>query len=181
VRQDPAPGTTVGVGVHHIRFSASDAAGNVGYGETIMTVVSGGEPTLVVPTNIVVKCRSAEGARVSFEAYAVRPCGDKTPLICEPPSNSLFPPGKTTVKCRLADPKYPLTASFDIEVICATQIKFFYSPSSHELELQWDSTAILQRADNIQGPWTDLPKAYTTYRLSTMSYKQEFYRLKQNQ
>jgi hypothetical protein len=179
VRQDPEPGTQVGVGVHRILFSANDAAGNMGYGETIMTVIGGGEPTLVIPTNITVNAQSPEGVRVNFEAIAVRPCGDTTPLICEPPSGSLFPPGKTTVKCHLADPQYPLASSFEIIVVYATQkINFTYSPKSHELVLLWDSSATLQRADRLLGPWTDIPNAASSYRVFTSENRMSFYRLK---
>ena len=68
VRQDPTPGTLVGVGKHEITLSVTDAHGNVGHCVVPFTVVDpkpGGELTWECPKDMTVRCVDETGAVVN--------------------------------------------------------------------------------------------------------------------
>jgi hypothetical protein len=176
LRQDPPPGTLVAIGLHPITLSISDAVGNVGRCQTLFTVLDPNPPILVCPSNIVVQCTSRQGAPVWFEAFAKTPCRPRIPLLCQPEPGSLFPPGVTTVLCRLDDPIYPLTCNFTVQVVCGTKIGFIRQ--ARNLTLDWTSPGILQRATNVLGPWQDVSNATSPFTIPTTGPSQQYFRLR---
>ncbi|MCI0537302.1 MAG: HYR domain-containing protein [Verrucomicrobiales bacterium] len=60
-------------------------------------------PTIAVPDDIGAVASSTDGAVVNFSVFANDAVDGSVPVICDPPSGSLFPPGATTVTCIATD------------------------------------------------------------------------------
>ncbi len=153
IEQNPPPGTLVGVGAHSIVLSQTDLAGNVGRAKVMFVVVDpvpGGEITLDCPRSITALCDSREGAVVNFEAVAWYGC-TAVPLICDPPSGTLFPRGVTHVICHTDDWENPLTCHFTVSVSCARLdiIKL----ADDKVLVDWSFEGTLQSAASLDGPW----------------------------
>jgi hypothetical protein len=124
VAQDPPAGTLVGVGTNIITLSVTDSAGNTGEC-TVRFIVKDpnpdGELTLQCPDNITTKCTSTNGAIVRYTVKGLRGC-TPVPVVCNPPSGSLFQPGVTTVVCKINDPDLPpLECSFTVTLWTARE------------------------------------------------------------
>jgi hypothetical protein len=60
-------------------------------------------PVLAVPADVTVTATSASGATVDFEVSALDAVDGVVPVVCEPPSGSVFPLGATSVDCSAHD------------------------------------------------------------------------------
>lgn len=79
------------------------------------------EPDLIVPADMTVEARAANGAAVSFTASATGRDNQSLPVTCSPASGSSFPLGSTTVTCTAQDrPDEVATRSFRITVVDRT-------------------------------------------------------------
>jgi beta-glucosidase len=75
-------------------------------------------PALSVPRDVVVRATSRHGAVVTYQAKAVGVAGVPVSVVCDPPSGSTFPLGRTTVTCVAADPAGNTTRKrFDVFVV----------------------------------------------------------------
>lgn len=174
VFQDPAPGTRLPPGEYQITVSAVDANGNVGVCVTPFTVVDQNPDQslrIVCPQDLNVRCQTSAGAVVEYEAYAMKGC-TRLDLECLPPPGSVFPTGVTTVFCVL-DGK--VVCSFDVNVTCS-QIGFVRF--NNTLVLDWLPGTVLQRAQRLDGPWTDVPVTISNLVTLPFSNRQEFFRLR---
>ncbi len=100
----PPSGSTFPLGMTTVSCSATDAAGNTGTGSFTVTVRDTTAPSLTLPANMTVMAIGPSGATVAFTASAsdtVSPLSP--PVICVPPSGSVFPLGMTTVSCSATD------------------------------------------------------------------------------
>lgn len=196
VTQEPEPGSLVGVGSHEVTFQATDKRGNVGTATVTLTVVDpapGTQVSLTCPQDFTVKCDNAQGAVVTYSVEALVGC---TPIavVCTPPSGSVFPIGTTTVTCRIAEPGVPVQeCSFRVTVDCqkqrVVQIKPPVRPAptpdnpnpAAEIEVNWDpeTTVILEAADDMNGPWIQVPTTGTgKHVIKILKERGKFFRLR---
>jgi hypothetical protein len=95
-------GSTFPLGATPVTCSATDDAGNTGYGYFNVTVVDTTPPSLTLPANIIAEATGPGGATVNYVASASDLVG-VTSFSCAPASGSTFPLGLTTVNCSASD------------------------------------------------------------------------------
>jgi hypothetical protein len=178
ITQDPPPGTLVGPGEHDIVVSVTDARGNTGSCVTKFTVIGPtqvppGPPVAHCPQDITVACLDDNGALVNYTAFVTVGCED-LPMECNPPPG-FFPVGQTAVTCVYNGVSPPLVCNFTVTVNCA---KISVNLSGNTLSISASSSQVLQVADSIFGPWTDLPAGTQTVNVRADEGKQKFYRVR---
>ena len=129
-------------------------------------------PVIVCSSNILLSCTNAAGTVVTFTVTATDNNDPGVMLVCTPPSGSLFPTGTNTVNCTATDAAgNSSSCSFKVIVL----------PSLVSIEraviIRWNCGEVLQGADNVNGPWTDLPGATSPYVVSS-SEARRFYRVR---
>lgn len=179
LNQTPSPGTFVGIGEHLIVMTATDAAGNTATCTTLLKVVDTGALTIKCPNDRMVTCNKGSGAQVFFDAFASTPCGTKVPVECNPPSGSVFPLGKTKVKCVLDENGKRQTCSFFVTVVCPQISINPINPLTGKqgFALQWEENMILESAPSLDGPWTPLPSARQPW-VAVPETQQQFFRVR---
>jgi hypothetical protein len=198
VEQVPRPGTFLGVGSHQIKLTVRDTAGNVGSCFLNFTVTDpnpNGDLSLACPKDMVVRCTDPEGAVVDYSVSAVRGCTPTTQgLVCTPPPGSHFPLGTNVVTCTLtAAGRQPLTCSFKIVVTCRPANRTVRinpptidptAPSAGRqivVEFEPDSNVVLEVADSVIGPWTELPNVPSRYQIRIAQERGTFFRLREKE
>jgi hypothetical protein len=129
-------------------------------------------PVIHCPANMVVSGCGTNGAVVNFTVTATDNCAGPVTIISTPPSGSVFPPGTNTVTCVASD-------------ACGntSQCNFTVTVAGQELSVEraiiitWNCGGVLQSADNLIGPWTDIPGATSPYAVAT-SAAHKFYRVR---
>lgn len=195
ITQEPAPGTLVGVGSHEVTLSVTDNRGNVGRCVITLIVV---DPTvnptvsLTCPDDITVRCENDTGAVVNYSVEALRGC---TPIAvtCTPPSGSRFPVGTTEVTCRISEPGVPVQqCTFKVTVNCSKKREVKISPVRRvpptpelpdppaEIVVEWDQETgtILEVAERLEGPWTQVPNAAGRHVIKILKESGKFFRLR---
>ena len=173
--QSPPPGTQVGPGKYVITVVAHDASGNEAECEVTMTVVDPGPATIVCPKDFTVICNKGAGASVAYQVVARTECGTLVPVDCTPASGALFPPGVTTVQCRIQNSPNQ-TCTFKVTVICPDFGKngvIVRNPP----RLSWTGDAILETSFGLEGPWTSVPEATSPFNPASLGERQ-FFRLR---
>jgi HYR domain-containing protein/NHL repeat-containing protein len=118
----PASGSTFPLGVTTVACTAVDAVGNSSSKSFTVTVVVA-PPTITVPASMTVQATSAHGAPVTYTATAVDAAHAVIPVICVPPSGSMFPLGATVVTCTATDAGHRTsTRTFIVTVIHSVPI-----------------------------------------------------------
>ncbi len=197
VEQVPAPGTFLPVGQHQIKLSVTDKAGNVGtcyLGFTVDDPNPDGPLSLDCPADMLVRCTDAEGAIVKYAVTALRGCTPLTEgLVCEPPPGTHFPRGTNLVTCTLTAPgQQPLRCSFRVIVSCRPAVNrtVKINPPTADpsvpnggkqvvIEFEPDSNIVLEVADSVIGPWTELPNIPSRYQIKIAQERGKFFRLKE--
>ena len=117
--QTPPPGTQLGAGVYTVTVSAKDTAGNVGTCEIALNIIDPTPLILTCPTNLVVSCQGTAGTVVNYPVSARTQCQTNLPVVCLPPTGSLFQLGTTSVTCRAtAANGQTATCAFPVTVTC---------------------------------------------------------------
>ncbi len=99
----PPAGSFFLVGTTPVTCTATDTAGNSSQCSFPVTVQDTEAPQIFCPENIKVTTGPGQtGVPVAYSASAVDNCAS-TPVVCSPPSGSLFPIGVTAVICTAAD------------------------------------------------------------------------------
>ena len=102
-------------------------------------------PVLTVPANIVTTATTAQGNVVNFTATAVDDTGGAVPVLCVPPSGSVFPLGTTTVQCSATDASLNSAASsFTVTVqpgafTLTAPTGLTVSPANLSVRLTWNA------------------------------------------
>ncbi|MBI3868068.1 MAG: HYR domain-containing protein [Verrucomicrobia bacterium] len=179
VRQDPPPGTHLEPGDHTITFTATDPRGNTATTTMTITVLpDSGPPSIFCPTKpIVVLCEESTGAVVKYDVFARTLCGTNRPVICNPPSGSHFPVGRTLVTCHLDDPANPISCEFIVEVQCGQTHTVSYAVLENgQLQLTWTAAVkgSLQSAPTVVGPWKAVPNATSPFVVKPTGFMQYF-------
>ena len=88
-----------------VNCTATNAGGGITTGHFTITVIGGDiiPPVLTLPADKVVEATGPGGATVTFIATAIDDVDGPVPVVCTPPSGSLFPLGVTTVHCSASD------------------------------------------------------------------------------
>jgi len=127
-------------------------------------------PVINCPADIVASACDTNGTIVNYTVTATDNCPGPVTLTCNPPSGSLFPVGVSTVVCVASD-------------ACgnSTQCSFKVTVGGSVLNIEpaviirWNCGGTLQAADEITGPWNDVPGATSPYAVAT-SAARKFYR-----
>jgi Big-like domain-containing protein/HYR domain-containing protein len=98
----PASGTSFSLQSSQVTCSATDSAGNTGWGYFTVVVVDTTPPWITTSADMTVNATSA-GAFVTYFASAVDVVSGNVSPDCTPASGTIFPVGTTTVTCTAAD------------------------------------------------------------------------------
>jgi hypothetical protein len=94
-----------------------------------------------------------------------------------PPSGSTFVRGTTNTVHVVATDGCGNTNTCDFTILVERpKLGIVYNPGPHTITLTW-SDGILQSADNVVGPYSDVPLATSPYTVSALA-PQKFYRLR---
>ena len=126
--------------------------------ERVVNIIDPIAPVIRCSTNRVVECVSTEGTPVAFTVTATDNNDPIVPVVCTPPSGSLFTPGTNVVLCTATDAAGNTGAcSFKVIVL----------PSRVTIEraiiVRWNCGEVLQGSDNANGPWLDITGATSPY------------------
>ncbi len=109
--QSPPAGTVLGPGQHLITVGLSHCGGPTNFCEWPIYV--NGLPIITCPANIYVFGCSNNTAIVHFNPTAT---GNTGPVVCSPPSGSIFPLGDTTVTCTTTNSCGTASCTFIVHV-----------------------------------------------------------------
>jgi hypothetical protein len=138
------------------------SAGNVSCapdGCATLTVIDGVPPHLSLPNDMTVQAFSPSGQQVTWFASAYDNVDGQQPVICDPPSGSVFGFGPTTVQCSASDLSgNTANGSFTITVV-DTNPPFLSLPNSpHTREATSAAGAVVtyfaSANDSVDGPIT---------------------------
>ena len=129
-------------------------------------------PVLTCPSSPVVSCGDTNGAVVDYTVTATDNCPGPVTPVCIPPSGSLFPAGDTLVNCTATDACGNVGS-------CSFTVTVGGAPLSIEraVIVRWTCPGTLQGAENVEGPYTDIPGATSPY-CSPASDPRKFFQLK---
>lgn len=114
---DPASGSTFPLGTTTVDCSATDDSSNTANGSFNVIVKDTGAPILTLPANIHIIASDPSYAVVTYFASAMDMIDGPVPVVCVPPSGSVFPDGTTSVKCSATDSAgNTATGSFNVTV-----------------------------------------------------------------
>lgn len=116
----PPSGTRLPVGRTTVLCSATDATGNANTRSFTVSIYPAvaNLPTISGATNQVLEATSPSGAVATFSVTATNVCQPFVPVICTPPSGSLFPLGTNTVTCVTVDALgVTNTATFNVTIL----------------------------------------------------------------
>jgi large repetitive protein len=101
----PASGSTFPVGVTTVTCSARDASGNESQaGFTVTLLLVDATPPVIAPqADLVIEATGPAGTTAVFSLTAQDAVDGVRPVVCAPPSGSLFPLGTTLVSCSASD------------------------------------------------------------------------------
>ena len=129
-------------------------------------------PVIQCPADLVASACDADGTVVNFAVTATDNCAGPVTIVCTPPSGSVFPIGTTTVTCVASDAcgnssqcTFTVTVGGSLLTIETAVI------------IRWSCAGTLQSADDLTGPWTDVPGAMSPYAVAT-SAARKFYRVR---
>lgn len=117
----PPPGSLFQAGETEVVCESSDASGNVARCTFLVTVRDATPPRILCPEEVIAEQTSPEGARVDFQVSVEDSCDPSATLAVDPPSGSLFPPGRTMVVSRAVDASGNVSeCSFPVSVVDRT-------------------------------------------------------------
>jgi hypothetical protein len=127
-------------------------------------------PAIDCPGDLVVDCQGTNGTVVNFIVKGEEACGGAVMITCDPPSGSVFSSGTNVVSCVATD---------TCGNISKCSFKVIVRPGPMTIEraicVRWNCGGVLQSADDITGPWTDIPGATSPYCVPA-SEARRFYR-----
>ena len=150
--------------------TATDGSGGV---SSVTTAIhyDGTPPVIQCPADIVTSACDTNGGAVNFTVTATDNCSGPVSIVCTPPSGSVFPTGTNTVTCVAADECGNTSqCSFKVIVRVGSLLSI-----ERAVIITWTCGGTLQYADDLSGPWFDLPSATSPYCVATTAAK-KFYR-----
>lgn len=99
----PASGSTFAIGSTLVTCTARNSRGAIATHELLVTVRDTRSPRLDVPERVRVEATGPKGAVATFQASAHDRVDGAVVVACAPASGSVFPLGRTTVRCSARD------------------------------------------------------------------------------
>jgi hypothetical protein len=141
-----------------------------------VTVVDTIPPTVTCPTNMVIDTCNTN-AIVTWTVIATDNCSTNITVTSTPPSGSVFARGTTTTVHVVATDGCGNTNTCDFKVtVERPTLTIVHNPGLHTVTLIW-TDGILQVADNVLGPYVDVPLATSPYTVPAVG-PHKFYRLR---
>jgi hypothetical protein len=141
-----------------------------------VSVVDTLPPRIFCPTNRVIDT-CATNAVVTWPLVAIDDCSTNVTVTSTPPSGSVFARGTTTTVHVTATDGCGNTNTCDFTVtVERPALTIVHNPGLHTITLTW-SDGILQVADNVLGPYVDVPLATSPYTVPAIG-PHKFYRLR---
>jgi hypothetical protein len=129
-------------------------------------------PTIQCPTNVVVGACDTNGTTVNYSVTATDNCSGPVTVVCNPPSGSIFPVGVTLVTCVATDECGNTNqCTFTVNVAAGSDLSI-----ERAVIIRW-GCGVLQSADEVTGPWTDVLGATSPFCTPTSEQK-KFYRVR---
>ena len=160
-------------GTHLVRALSYDNQGAPSpFSDATINVRDTSAPVIRCSTNRVVTCVDAAGTPVTFTVTATDNNDASVSVVCTPPSGSLFAPGTNLVNCTATDAAGNTNS-------CAFNVVVTSSLVSIEraIIVRWNCGEMLQGADNVNGPWSDIPGATSPHAVPA-SEARKFYRVR---
>jgi hypothetical protein len=133
----------------------------------------GTPPVINCPADILAGACDTNGAVVNFVVTATDNCVGPVSVVCGPPSGSVFPPGTNTVTCVATDSSGNTSqCSFNVIVGAGSELSI-----ARAVIVRWTCGGTLQFADDLTGPWFDVPGATSPYSVETTAAR-KFYRVR---
>ncbi|MFH0952891.1 MAG: immunoglobulin-like domain-containing protein [Verrucomicrobiota bacterium] len=108
-----------------VTYTVQDAAGNTATATRVVSVEEVTPPVITCPPDLVVPTDPGQcSAAVNFTVTATDASGAAVPVVCSPPSGSVFGPGAHTVTCTAANAAGSASCSFTVTVLPALQVVF---------------------------------------------------------
>jgi hypothetical protein len=152
--------------------TATDGSGGV---SSVTTAIhyDNTPPVINCPADIMAGACDTNGTVVNFTVTATDNCPGPVSLVCTPPSGSQFPPGSNIVSCIATDACGNTSqCSFKVIVGVGSQMSI-----ETAIVVKWTCGGTLQYADNVNGPWFDIPGASSPY-YATAAAARKFYRVR---
>jgi hypothetical protein len=156
---------------HTLTVLATDATGG---SSTVTTAVhyDATAPVLQCPADIVASACDTNGAVVDFTVSASDNCSGPVTVVASPPSGSVFPVGTNVVTCIATDACGNSSRCTFKVIVGGTLLTI-----ERAIIIRWNCGGTLQAADDLTGPWTDIPGATSPYAVAT-SAARKFYRVR---
>lgn len=156
---------------HTLTVTATDDTGGTA-SVTIALHYDATPPLIQCPETIYAEACDTNGAAAAFTVNASDNCGGPVTVVCTPPSGSLFPLGTNAVLCTATDASGNVShCTFNV-VVAPAMIGI-----ERAVLITWSCPGVLQAADKLTGPWTDIPGATSPYAVATSAARQ-FYRVR---
>ncbi|HVM48007.1 MAG TPA: HYR domain-containing protein [Candidatus Acidoferrum sp.] len=154
---------------HTLTVMATDDTGG---SSTVTTTVhyDATPPTIQCPDDILASACDTNGAIVNFNVTATDNCSGPVTVVANPPSGSSFPVGTNVVTCVATD-ACGNSSQCTFNVIVGGSLLSI----ERAIIIRWACGGTLQGADDLSGPWTDIPGATSPYAVAT-SAARKFYR-----
>jgi hypothetical protein len=171
------PSTTLfPVGSTLVNCTAEDSLGNWATCSFTVTVQDATPPVITCPSNIVIVTCSTN-VPVSWSVTATDMCSSVT-VTSSPPSGTIFYRDTTnTVTAVATDGSGNTNTCSFLVIVRKPTLSIGLGSIRGTITITWVDGGILQQADSVLGPWTDLPLATSPYTIAT-SALQKFYRLR---
>jgi hypothetical protein len=140
--------------------------------EVTIIVLDKTPPKISCPETLFVNCGSGEGTPVNFTVTATDNNDGAVAVTCAPASGSLFPYGTNTVACRAQDAAGNRSTNYFQVIILPSRVSI-----ERAVILRWGCGEVLQGADELAGPWTDLPEAASPWAVPASESKR-YYRVR---
>ena len=150
--------------------TTTDGSGGI---SSVTTAIhyDGTPPVIQCPADIVTSACDTNGDTVNFTVTATDNCTGPVSIVCTPPSGSVFPVGTNTVTCVATDGCGNTSqCSFNVIVGVGSLLSI-----ERAVIISWSCGGTLQYADDLTGPWFDIPGATSPYSVATTAAK-KFYR-----
>jgi hypothetical protein len=156
---------------HSLTVTATDASG--GSSSVTTTVHYDATPPVIhCPSDIVASACDTNGAAVNFSVSATDNCSGPVTIVSTPPSGTVFPLGSTLVHCTASD-ACGNTSDCSFKVTVGGSLLTI----ERAIIINWNCGGVLQGADDLTGPWTDIPGATSPYAVAA-SAARKFYRVR---
>jgi hypothetical protein len=133
-------------------------------------------PRITCPTNMIIDTCDTN-VIVTWSVPATDNCSTNITVTSSPPSGSTFARGTTTTVHVTATDGCGNTNTCDFKVtVERPTLTIVHNPGLHTITLTW-ADGILQVADNVLGPYTDLPLATSPYTIPAVG-PHKFYRVR---